>query len=148
MSEWLRTGEVARMLGTSTTTVRKMAERGDFAYELLQRPRRAVWRISAASVATYRARTTRLIAAGRAPADESRLHDEIVDLRAVIAQLQDRNELVLAAHDRQVRAAHLLAQAVDESLSAANDLRRALDAQDQTLTQLLIPGSADLPTTS
>ena len=148
MSEWLRTGEVARMLGTTTTTVRKMAERGDLEYQLQQRPSRSVWRISAASVATYRARTTHPIPAGRAPDEENRLRDEIADLRAVVAQLQDRNELVLAAHDRQVRAAHLLAQAVDESLSAADDLRRALDAHDRTLTQLLTPGSAGLPASS
>lgn len=167
MEEWLRTGEAARRLGTSTTTVRAMAARGELEHTRTPGGTRASWRVSGRSVdrwlAAYGRVSDRLdrgkrtgehgkATGARRPDDieqelrrtrsaRDALSGEVATLRGVALQLRARNEAIADAEAHQAKAGRLLAQAFEEQAAAADQLRRGLAAQDDALGQFLVPGA-------
>lgn len=165
MDAWLSTGEAAALLGTSTTTIRTMAARGDLEYRTVRGHERAKWTISRGSVESWLAANGRIDRRRRgresAPAggddglgrlesmeqqnrylqaDRDRLRDEVVTLRAVALQLRARNDAITEAESYQAQAAKLLLDAARAQSQAADALRRGLEAQDNALGQFLVPG--------
>lgn len=155
---WLRTGEAARLLGTTPTTVRAMALRGELVCRRVEGSQRTSWRILEESVRRRLADEGRVDSArrvrpsgtpGGADLETMRrsmdaLRDEVATLREVALQLRARNDAVAAADAHQGRAAALLTEALREQGLAADRLREALAAQDAALGQFLVPGSASL----
>lgn len=166
MDAWLSTGEAAALLGTTTTTIRTMAVRGDLEYRTVRGNERARWTISRASVESRLAANGRMDRRRRsrqgAPiendeglgrlessmeqhyqdlqADRDRLRDEVAALRAVALQLRARNDAITEAESYQAQAAKLLLDAARAQSQATDALRRGLSAQDHALGQFLVPG--------
>lgn len=159
VDRWIGTVEAAAILGTSTTTVRKMAEGGELEHRISPRSKRRHWLISEASAHAWVAahgriddRRRRTATATAPPAvaaelaatrrERDRLLDDNVSLRDVALRLRARNEAIANAEARQARASQLLIEALAEQAQAANELRTAITQQDDALGQLLTPGAA------
>ena len=163
--EWLTTGEAAAMLGTSTTTIRAMAGRGDLVHRITDGRERRRWAISRDSAQSWLAahgrvndrRSYRRTAVTHdadfhqvlgtvvqelrhMEADRDRLSNEVAVLRAVALQLRARNEAISQAESYQAQASKLLLDAAQAQALAAEALRRGLSAQDDALGQFLVPG--------
>lgn len=163
--EWLTTGQAAAMLGTSTTTIRAMAARGELVHQITDGRERQRWTISRMSAQSWLAANGRIDDrrnrrhAGptqdadvhrvldsvrhqlqHMQADRDRLSDEVAALRVVALQLRARNEAVSDAESYQAKAARLLLDAAQAQALAAEALRRGLSAQDEALGQFLVPG--------
>lgn len=156
MDRWLTTAQAAEVLGTTSTTVRKLALEGVLDCKITPRPRRQRWSISEHSVHAYLAQHGRIDLRRRkrtAPAssdalvaairlERDRLRDENAALRDVALRLRVRNDAVATAEAHQARAAELLLRGLTEQASAAAHLRRAIAEQDEALGQFLTPGAA------
>ena len=164
--EWLTTGQAAAMLGTSTTTIRAMAARGELVHRTTSGQERQKWSISRDSAQSWLAANGRIDERRHnrrqaAPAqdaevrqqlasmtqkyrylqaDHDRLSDEVVVLRAVALQLRARNTAISEAESYQAEAAKLLLDAARAQARATEALRRGLSAQDDALGQFLVPG--------
>jgi excisionase family DNA binding protein len=163
--EWLTTGEAADMLGTSTTTIRAMAARGELVHRTTSGQERQKWAISRDSAQSWLAangriderRHSRKAASAQdadvrqqlasmtqqyryLQADHDRLSEEVAVLRAVALQLRARNAAVSEAESHQAEAAKLLLDATRAQARATEALRRGLSAQDDALGQFLVPG--------
>ena len=163
--EWLSTGEAAAMLGTSTTTVRTMAARGELVHRITGGQERQRWAISRDSAQSWLATNGRIddrrhrrhavptqdadvhqqLASMTQQyrylqADHDRLSDEVAVLRTVALQLRARNDAVSEAESYQAEAAKLLLDAARAQARATEALRRGLSAQDDALGQFLVPG--------
>lgn len=154
MERWLTTGQAAAVLGTSTTTVRKLAAAGVLTCRTEVRPQRRRWVISEESALRWVSENGRIderrqqaaSTAGPssvAQAEIARLRDDNAVLRDVGLRLRARNEAVAAAEAHQARAAELLGEAVAQQAAAAAQLRQALGEQDDAIGQLLTPGAAE-----
>jgi len=153
------------MLGTSTTTVRAMAERGELVYRAIPGPRRAKWKISRDSAQSwleahgrvddrrgaYRAEQVpegdlrQLLVSvtqqhRQVEAERDRLSDEVATLRVVAMQLRIRNEAVREAEEHHARATQLALDLAQAQTQAADALRRGMAAQDEAIGQFLVPG--------
>jgi excisionase family DNA binding protein len=163
--EWLTTGQAADRLGTTTTTVRAMAARGELVHRITRVRTRQKWAISRDSVRAWLAANGRIDDrrhkhhAGPAQdadvreqlasmtqqyrhvqADRDRLGDEVAALRTVALHLRARNDAVREAEAYQAEAAKLLLDAARAQSRAAEALRRGLAAQDDAIGQFLVPG--------
>jgi excisionase family DNA binding protein len=163
--EWLTTGEAAAMLGTSITTIRAMAARGELIHRNTSGQKRQKWAISRDSARSWLAtngrvderRHNRQVATAQdadarqqlasmmqqyqyLQADRDRLSDEVAVLRAVALQLRARNTAVSEAESHQAEASKLLLEATRAQARATEALRRGLSAQDDALGQFLVPG--------
>lgn len=158
MERWLTTAQAAEILGTTTTTVRSLANKGHLVSQVSPRVHRQRWLVSEGSTHEYllqhgrfderrRGRLTATAPASDAEAQDElgRLRGEVVALRDVALRLRARNEAVAAAEAHQARSAELLVGALDEQAKAVAQLRRALGEQDDALGQLLTPGTAPPP---
>jgi excisionase family DNA binding protein len=165
VDRWLSTGEAADLLGTSTTTVRAMASRGELVHQVTRGRRRQKWMISRESAQSW------LAAHGRIDdrrhrrwpasiqdddarqqlanmtqlyqhmqADRDRLSNEVAALRTLAMQLRIRNAAVSEAESHQAQAARLWLEAAQAQARAADALRRGITAQDDALGQFLVPG--------
>jgi excisionase family DNA binding protein len=163
--EWLTTGEAAALLGTSTTTIRAMAARGELMHRTTSGQERQRWAISHDAAESWLAANGRIDERrGRrhsipvqdtdvrqqlttmtqqyrsVQAERDRLRDEVAVLRAVALQLRARNDAVSEAESYQAEAAKLLLDAARAQAQATAALRRGLSAQDDALGQYLEPG--------
>src|SRR5437879_2623221 len=95
--EWLTTGQAADLLGTSTTTVRAMAARGELVHRITSRRERQKWAISRDSVRAW------LTANGRID-DRRHKHHAVpaqdADVREQLASLTQQYRHVQADRDR------------------------------------------------
>jgi excisionase family DNA binding protein len=151
VERWLTTGQAAVVLGTSTTTIRKLAAAGQLTCRTETRPARRRWLISEESALRWLAENGRIderrqqasrADGGDGYAEMARLRDDNAVLRDVTLRLRARNDAVSAAEAHQARAVELLGQAMAEQAAAAAQLRLALTEQDDALGQLLTPGAA------
>src|SRR5690242_19036627 len=96
--EWLTTGQAAAMLGTSTTTIRNMAARGELAYQVTSGQERQKWAISHASVQAWLAANGRIDERRNnrhaAPAQDADVRQQLASVMQQIQYLQaDRDRL-------------------------------------------------------
>lgn len=163
--EWLTTGQAADLLGTSTTTVRALAARGELVHRITSGRERQKWAISRESVLAWLTTNGRIVDRRHkhhavpaqdadvreqlasmtqqyrhVQADRDRLGNEVAVLRTVALQLRARNDAVREAEAYQAEAARLLLDAAHAQGRAAEALRRGLAAQDDAIGQFLVPG--------
>jgi excisionase family DNA binding protein len=165
MAEWIGTSQAALLLGTSTTTVRAMAERGELVHRTEDRPQRSRWSISRSSVDAWlqvhgrvdaqRARRRRTASENihrpgtvgnelaQTVAERDSLREEVAALRSAALHLRARHAAVETAHEHERVAGRLLSEALAEQQAATDQLRMALSSSDDALVQFLIGEASD-----
>lgn len=152
------------MLGTTCTTVRSLATRGELVYEATLVNDRNRWRISRDSAEAWLAANGRidqrrlarrlrrsateselaqqlaslLQAYQQLQAERDRLADEVVTLQGVALQLRARNDATVEAEAHQAESNQHLLNALQAQVRAAEAQRRGLASQDDALGQFLI----------
>lgn len=153
------------MLGTSRTTIRAMAARGDLTYHKTLVRQRSKWWISKESVQARldqygrvdeQRRARRVGQAHEADLrdlldtvqrahqemtnDRDRLRDEVENLREVVLRLRARNAAVTEADSYRAQAEQAVHDLAEARRMEADALRRGLNEADEALRQFLIQG--------
>jgi hypothetical protein len=155
------------MLGTSKTTVRAMADRGELKYRKTRVRQRSKWWISKESVQARLNQYGRVREQGRVhstdqppseadlrqlldtvqrahqemTSDRDRLRDEVANLREVVLRLRARDAAITEADSYRARAEQATRDLAEARRMEAEALRRGLNEADEALGQFLIPGS-------
>lgn len=168
---WLTTEQASIMLGTSKTTVRAMAARGELTYRKTRVQQRSKWVISKESVQARLDQYGRVHEQRRAHStdqppfdadlrelldavqrehqeitrDRDRLRDEVANLREVTLRLRARNAAITEADSHRARAEQATRDLAEARRMEAEALRRGLNEADEALRQFLIPGAPPPP---